>query len=70
MNKNVNIVMMSALFVVVGCTAEMPYEEATKQQISKQEITIQATREEDPETKTVLNAADGAVLWTPGDAIS
>ena len=40
-----------------------------RHQSNEKEITIQATREGDPETRTVRNA-DGSVWWTPGDAIS
>ncbi len=71
MKKYTSILLMSALFVVAGCTMEEPFvEDDLDNQTVGKEITIQATREDDPETRTVRDESDGSVWWTPGDAIS
>ena len=67
MKRNANI-LLSALLVVVGCTAEdlrTGYPE-NNQQI----LVLEATREVDPETRTMRDEESGSVLWVPGDAIS
>ena len=68
--KKYAIFLLSALSVVAGCTMEegLVKEEQNNQSNGK-EITIQATREDSPDTRTVLES-DGSVWWTPGDAIS
>ncbi len=50
----------------VSCTMENNFQD---EQLKEQEITITATREGDPESRTVLES-DGSVWWAPGDAIS
>ena len=70
MKKYLGILLLSAFSVFTGCTMEetLLQDERTDQSNGK-EITIRATREGYPETRTVRNA-DGSVWWTPGDAIS
>lgn len=52
--------------VAIACTIEQPDVKVTT--LTEQEITITASYD-DPETRTE-RAADGAVLWSPGDQIS
>ena len=68
--KEYVIFLLSALSVVAGCTMEEDFvKEEQNNQTNGKKITIQAIREDDPETRTVLES-DGSVWWTPGDAIS
>ncbi len=70
MRKYIGILLMSVLFIVAGCTMEESFiQEEQNEQTTGKEITIQAVREDDSETRTVLES-DGSVWWTPGDAIS
>ncbi|MBR3074425.1 MAG: hypothetical protein IKH11_01540 [Bacteroidales bacterium] len=57
---------ISAL-LIVGCTVEQPEPTVA---FGQKEITITAYRSDEPETKTQRDESNGAVLWTPGDAIS
>ena len=72
MNNHIILFLASALLAVAGCTAVERLEEEVinDNQTAGHELTIQATREGEPETKTIRNAIDGAVLWVPNDAIS
>lgn len=70
MKRNANILLLSALLVVVSCTMEEQYADNEQNKISEEQITLQASREGDPETKTVRDESNGDVLWAPGDAIS
>lgn len=54
------------LLSVIGCTVNIEVDEPVK--LDQQEITITATSGE-PDTRTE-RAADGSVLWSPGDQIS
>ena len=57
-------------FVALGtasCTLEDNVQEP---QLKEQEITIEARRADDDQTRTYRDDADGSVWWTPGDAIS
>ena len=59
---------LSALIALAGCTME---EQAVNENVpSGKQLTIEATREADPETRTIRDEESGSVLWVPGDAIS
>ena len=59
---------LSAIIVLAGCTME---EQAVNETVlSGKQLTIEATREADPETRTMRDEESGSVLWVPGDAIS
>ena len=68
MNKNHIAIGLSALIALAGCTME---EQAVNENVpSGKQLTIEATREADPETRTIRDEESGSVLWVPGDAIS
>lgn len=53
--------------LIAGCTVEQPEPSVAFEQ---KEITITAYRSDESGTKTQRDESNGAVLWTPGDAIS
>lgn len=63
--------MILALLIAAGCTDEERFE-GLSQEFPKisYELTFNAFRESDLETRTVRNETTGAVLWSPDDAIS
>ena len=66
--KKVSYLLAALLLGITGCTvAELDSPQAK----TDKQITITATREGgDPDTKTVRDESNGAVLWAPGDRIS
>ena len=70
MKRNANILLLYALLVVAGCTMEEQYVDNEQNEIPEEQITLQASRESGPETRTVRDESNGDVLWAPGDAIS
>ena len=68
MKKKITLLSL-AIISLAGCAIEEPQPE-TDNPFLGQEITIQAALDGNPESKTIRDASDGAVLWTPGDAIS
>lgn len=62
----------AVIYSLAACTAEesIIQEIVEDVQYTDKVITIRATREENPKTKTYRDASDGSVLWIPGDAIS
>ena len=70
MKEHISILLLSAFSMIAGCTMEEAFIKDEQNNTSNgKEITIQAVREDDSETRTVLES-DGSVWWTPGDAIS
>ena len=69
MKSYIALLLPLAIVSLAACTVEGPQPE-TDNPFLGQEITIQAALDGDPESKTIRDASDGAVLWTPGDAIS
>lgn len=55
--------------IIAGCTIEESFIQGEDNNSKEEQITIQAIREGDPETRTVRKS-DGKVWWVPGDAIS
>lgn len=70
MKRNANILLLSVLLVVAGCTMEEQYVDNDQNKNPEELITLRASRESDPETRTVRDESNGDVLWAPGDAIS
>ena len=68
MNKRHLALSLSALIALAGCTMEEQTVNETV--LSGKQLTIEATREADPETRTMRDEESGSVLWVPGDAIS
>lgn len=58
---------LAATMMMVACASE-PQNPADNLPAPGEQITIMATHESQPDTKTVLNE-DGSVYWLPGDAI-
>ena len=58
------------IMALAACTAEQvdPVEGREVILVPTQQVTISATHESNPQSKTVLNE-DGSVYWLPGDAI-
>ena len=67
MKNKAILILLSALSVLAGCTVEEQY--SNDKQPSGKDVTLRATREGDPKTRTVRKS-DGKVWWVPGDAIS
>lgn len=65
--KTYKVLLAISTLLIVGCTVEQP--EPTVD-VGQKEITITAYRSDESETKTQRDESNGAVLWTPGDAIS
>ncbi len=61
-------ILLIASVMAAGCSIS-EFDQQTAIQVK--ELTITASRESDgPETRTVRNESNGAILWTPGDRIS
>ena len=61
-------ILLIASVMAAGCSIS-EFDQQTAIQVK--ELTITASREGDgPETRTVRNESNGAILWTPGDRIS
>ena len=61
-------ILLIASVMAAGCSIS-EFDQQTAIQVKK--LTITASREGDgPETRTVRNESNGAILWTPGDRIS
>ena len=67
MNTNKLIAALAVAFVAAGCAKIAETENSVPQE--ENQVTILATLEQDPATKTVLNP-DGTVYWQPGDQIA
>ena len=65
--KTYKVLLCISAVLLAGCTVEQPEPTVA---IGQKEITITAYRSDEPETKTQRDESNGAVLWTPGDAIS
>lgn len=64
--KTYKVLLAISAVVLAGCTVEQPEPTVA---VGQKEITITAYHSDEPETKTQRDETNGAVLWTPGDAI-
>ena len=65
---NTKLIALASLVVLVaGCSVEEPERSII---IEQNDITISAYRADEQDTKTQRDESNGAVLWSPGDAIS
>ena len=55
------------VLAAASCTMEDNFQD---KQLKEQELTIEARRVDEDQTRTYRDDADGSVWWTPGDAIS
>lgn len=65
--KASRIIVASAALLAAGCTVE---ENIGNPAVTKQELTIHATREDDGVGTKTVRKDDGTVWWVPGDALS
>ena len=61
MKKYASIVFLSAMSIFAGCTIEESFIQEEENNNPGEVITIRATREDSPDTRTVRDESDGTV---------